>query len=118
MLGCSRNFSKTMAPEKEEYKEEWECLEVWKCDNNEPEEPVLIWSKEGKESGLLGSSNNKSLAECEKETSHHSVYTKPRSVSMKDYDEWLLNEIQKPVSAPFWVKAMRALKSIYDSGGS
>jgi hypothetical protein len=117
MWGCSRNFSKIMAPDKEEYEEEWECLEVLKCDSNEPNEPVLIWSKEGKDSGLLKSGNIKSLAECEKETSHHSVYTKPRYITMKDYDEWLLNEIEKPVCAPFWIRAMRALKSINDSNG-
>ncbi|HEX2975813.1 MAG TPA: hypothetical protein VHO68_07740 [Bacteroidales bacterium] len=94
-------------------------LDVWLCDTDEDEEPDLVWSKELKESDLLGSGkNSKSLVDCEKETSHHSVYTKPRSVTMKCYEEWLLNEVQKPVIAPFWVRAMRALKSINESGGS
>jgi hypothetical protein len=34
---------------------------------------------------------------------------------MKSYDEWLLNEVQKPVSGPFWVRAIRALKSMNES---
>lgn len=86
------------------------------CDTDENEEPDLVWSKERKESGLLGSSNNsKYLVDCDKETSRHSVYTKPRCITMRSYDEWLLNEVQKPVSDPFWVRTISALKSMNES---
>ena len=79
MWGCSRNFSKIMKPEIQEC-EDWECSEVWLCDTSEDEDPDLVWSKERKESGLLGSGkNSKSLVDCEKETTHHSIYTKAPS---------------------------------------
>lgn len=56
--------------------------EVWMCDTEENEEPDLVWSKERKESGLLGSGkNSKSVVDYDKETSHHSVYTKPRCIT-------------------------------------
>ncbi len=114
MWGCSRNFSKIMKPDIQE-REDWECSEVWLCNTDEDEEPDLVWSKERKESGLLGSDkNSKSLVDCEKETSHHSVYTKPRSVSVKEYDNWLLNEVFKQeraellgMSVPFWKRHRR-----------
>jgi len=120
MWGCSRNFSKIMKPDIQE-REDWECSEVWLCDANENEEPDMLWSKESKESGLLGSGKNSmSLVDCEKETSHHSVYTKPRYISMKEYDNWLLNEIFKQeraellgMSVPFWKRHRRV--SIEDS---
>ena len=76
-----------MKPEIQEC-EDWECSEVWLCDTSEDEEPDMVWSKERKETGLLGSGkNSKSLVDCEKETTNHSVYTQPRCVSMKTYDD-------------------------------
>jgi hypothetical protein len=52
MWSCSRNFSKIMKPEIEKC-EDWECLEVWKCDKSENEESVLIWSNRKENSSLL-----------------------------------------------------------------
>jgi hypothetical protein len=70
-----------MKPDIQE-REDWECSEVWLCNTDENEENDLIWSKEHKESGLLGSGkNSKYLVDCEKETTHHSVYTQPRCIT-------------------------------------
>ena len=92
----------------------------------EIEEPDLVWSKESKESGLLGSGeNSNSLVDCEKETTHHSVYTQPRSVSMKEYDDKLLrdvcnsestfyNHIRLRVSKPDWI-FIQSVPSLTDS---
>lgn len=64
--GCSQNFSKIMKPEIQEC-EDWECSKVWRCDTSKDEEPDLVWSKERKETGLLGSGkSSKSLVDCEK----------------------------------------------------
>ncbi|RPJ67701.1 MAG: hypothetical protein EHM20_17275 [Alphaproteobacteria bacterium] len=102
-----------MRPDIQE-REDWECSEVWLCDTDEDEEPDLVWSKERKESGLLGSGkNSKYLVDSETETAHHSVYTQPRSVSMKEHDEKLLNEVCKPESAFYNHIRLRVSKPVW-----
>jgi hypothetical protein len=104
MWGCSRNFSKIMKLEIKDKYEHWQCDEVYKLDSTNPENRVLIWSRELKKDRYRDS-----LVNCKNETSK-GVWTDFDYWEKKKWrDFWILDQIFNVGKAellgmfiPFW----------------